>query len=362
MEIRNYNRQQLNDFIHSEEFNRLRNIPISRHRALSQINNPRAEDDDILLAVMFETDQVIGYLGVLPDQVYNKDQKEKAGWLSCFWVDEPYRSQQVAAGLFLQIMEKWDQRILITNFVPSLTPLYQKTGFFQPVMIQTGLRAYMRSDLAEILPPKRIWLKRIRPFLRIWDVCFNLIGDVRFLLFGKRRVHSFGWQWVDDIDAAAAAYIRDHNRDSWSNRGKEELQWIHENPWVLEGPQDRDSKRYYFTSVSRRFLCRMIKITDNAGAMCGFLLICIRNGHMTIPYLFADGHYKEIAAVLIREMVDRRLNMITTFHKELAQAFGTIRFPFLLKKKILKPYLISKRLGFIQSLHFQDGDGDCAFY
>lgn len=76
MEIKSYNKQQLKEFIESDAFNRLSVIPISKHRAISQINNPRASTEDILLVVQFDKDNVVGYLGVLPDYLFLVDQKK----------------------------------------------------------------------------------------------------------------------------------------------------------------------------------------------------------------------------------------------------------------------------------------------
>lgn len=69
MTIKTYNRNELSAFIDSDFYAILSKIPISYHRAVSQINNPAVSDNDILLWVAYENAAVIGYIGVLPDRL-----------------------------------------------------------------------------------------------------------------------------------------------------------------------------------------------------------------------------------------------------------------------------------------------------
>ena len=77
METKTFNKAELQEFINSPSFNELINIPISRRRAISQIHNPRAEDEDILLVAAFDGNKTVGYLGILPDFVIQGNTKEK---------------------------------------------------------------------------------------------------------------------------------------------------------------------------------------------------------------------------------------------------------------------------------------------
>ena len=63
MEIRSYTPGTILEFVASEQFSMLKNIPISKHRALSYAHNPRAAASDKILFVAFENDEVAGYLG-----------------------------------------------------------------------------------------------------------------------------------------------------------------------------------------------------------------------------------------------------------------------------------------------------------
>jgi hypothetical protein len=366
VETKSYTKQDLLEFIHSEQFSRLNKIPVTKHRAFSQINNPRASNDDIILVAQYDKNKLIGYLGILPDFVFYKNEtiSQKVGWLSCFWVEEQYRSQNYAASLFLSAFNAWGQKILITNIVPGLEPVYRKTGFFKPTKFKDGLRCYLRFNLAEMLPPKGEPFKSLTFLLRAVDGMLNILGDLRFLFKAKFRPVQIKIEYINHFDEFSERFIISHIKDNWNRRSKTELEWIIRNPWIIEGVQtDLNGSRYYFSSFSKRFFYQILKITDHQNKIKGITFICVRNNSLTVPYIFADPDcFDIIAKVLTDTMIYLKLNIITTFNKELIKTLNNISFPFLFKKKQSKTYFISKDLEPVNELDFQDGDGDCAFY
>ncbi len=364
METRTLTKKDLHNFIFSKEFYQITNIPISKHRAISQINNPRASDDDIVLVIQFDENKVVGYLGVLPDHFYDGKEFQKAGWLSCFWVDENYKSKNVAANLFRRVIKAWQQKILITNMVPWLEPIYQKTGIFQTTQYKIGLRGYMRFNLADILPPKYEIFKKLTFILRISDRVLNALGDIRFLFYRAYKNTEIKYEHLNHLDKTIEDFINSHNKKNWNLRGKREIEWIMKYPWILEGVKnDFNTSRYYFSSFSKRFFYQLIKYSDHKENIVGLMLVCVRDNNLTVPYIYTDYKYLEIISKsLINIMVYLKINMITIFNEDLSQSIKNLKAPFLFKKEVKRPYLISKNLNYITELNFQDGDGDCAFY
>ncbi len=364
METRVFTKQELHHFIFSEQFENLDYIPISKHRAISQINNPRASDDDIILIARFDKNLLIGYLGVLPDFVYRENECHKVGWLTCFWISKQYRSGTTAADLLLSAFSAWDQNILITNMVPGLEKLYMKSGLFQPVREKTGIRCYMRFNMAEILPPKDELYKSIAPVLRVFDCIMNAIADKRFWLINTGSKSEAKVEYVNSLDQESKNFINSMMTTNWNRRSTSEIAWILGNPWILEGiEEDHNSSRYYFSSFSKRFFYQMIRIKDAQDRIIAIMLLCIRDKSMTVPYLYAvDDCYGILKRILIKKMVYLKISMITIFQEALARAFNHNGVTFLFRKKIIRSYMVSKKLDFINNLDFQDGDGDCAFY
>lgn len=364
METRTYNKHELNDFINSKEFGRLNRYPISRHRALSHIKNPRASDQDILLVVQFDQDKVVGYLGVLPDYLIHQNDIQKVGWLSCFWADQAYKPYNIAANLLLKVVRDWDQKVFITNLVPWTEHVYQRTHMFLPTSYKTGFRGYMRFNLSEILPPKRRLFKRLFLLWKIVDLLSNLVCDLRFVFLREYQIADLKIEQCDAVDEAMAVFIESHNLDNWNQRGKNELNWILKYPWIIEQAQpDEESKKYYFSSVSSRFFYLLLRFTGRDGTINGLAMLCVRNNNLTVPYVFTTNNSSDsIARALVNTMIKYKLSMVTTFDTNLADSLQKFRIPFIFRKKVKKAYLISKNFGFIKDLNFQDGDGDCAFY
>ena len=69
-EIIKLNKLELSIYIKSERFLNAPVLPISEHRALSQIKNPKALKDDVLLLLTYDNEKLIGYLGILPDDIF----------------------------------------------------------------------------------------------------------------------------------------------------------------------------------------------------------------------------------------------------------------------------------------------------
>lgn len=364
METRTYTKRELKEFIYSDFFNNLESIPISFNRAISQINNPRADEEDILLVVQYDNNQMVGYLGALPEHIFSEQEKEKCCWLTCFWVAEDYKSKNVAANLFLRIIRAWDQKILITNIVPWLEPVYQKTKIFQPTIFKSGLRAYLRLNLADILPPKKSFFGKIKPILKSIDWLLNLIIDIRLSITKPLKLEDVNIEFISQIGKKESLFINNIKHKYWNQRGAEEINWIIKHPWIIEGAkEDKNSKRYYFSSINKTFFYQIIKLTNLNNEIIGIVLINIREKNLSIPFIFAEKDiYSDICRVLINTMIYHKLSMITTYNEDLAYELKKISAPFCFRKEIKKPYLLAKKFPWITELKFQDGDGDAAFY
>jgi len=228
-------------------------------------------------------------------------------------------------------------------------------------MILQGIRCYLRLNLAEVLPTKKKVFRNLKFLLAGTDAVFNLFADLRFILFKNVPADPSIYDLRSHLDRDLYEPVEYFNRDSLSRRGVEEINWILDYPWILEKKPDAESSKYYFSSVSRRFFYRIIRVKKVKSNRPGFVLVCVRDNHMTVPYLFSD-EYIIIARILVNLMIELRCSMLTIFHVKLIPSISKIRSPFLFRKVIRKPYLISRNLGIDGDLKFQDGDGDCAFY
>ena len=82
MEIVALNKTALLEYVNSTVFKAEENLPISEHRAVSHANNPRANVNDVLLFLAKEGDELIGYMGILPDLFFPKNQTRQQNLLN----------------------------------------------------------------------------------------------------------------------------------------------------------------------------------------------------------------------------------------------------------------------------------------
>ncbi len=362
MEIKSYTTGNILEFVSSEFFSRLKNIPISKHRALSYAHNPRATASDKILFVAFENDEVAGYLGALPEKIYYHGEWKRISWLSCFWIDPKFRGKNISKQLFDFAMQEWDNTAILTNMKPGTLKIYERTGYFHAPVTRAGIRGYLRFCLAEILPPRGDVFARIKPILAALDFIFNCGNAIRLVFYpGYKLDPGLHYEYVDEIGPEAEELINICNQSYLIKRGKPELEWINKYPWVLEQEEDADSRRYYFSSVSKRFFYQNVEFRDEMGTVTAFLVLSIRNNHLTVPHaFFSKGMESALVRFLFNSMLDYQLNMLTVFNPELSEEIKKSPSPFLFKKKVHRPYFIPKTLD-LPELAFQDGDGDCVF-
>lgn len=357
----------LKRFIDSDEYKCLEVIPITRHRALSHINNPRIDNKDIILLCAYEDEKLIGYLGILADYIYLNNKKHKVGWLSCLWIDSAVRRKGISKILLNRAFDSWENKIIITQFTPAAKLLYDRSELFFDLKMSEGIRCYLRFNLHELLPQKMKSLKKIYGIIKFTDRFFNLFNEIR-LLFWKPflKLSGIKLEFVNEIDNEINEFIIKRMRNGMTRREDKELNWIIRYPWVITSPlKDRYSERYFFSSIDDFCLFSNIKVYDNDNQMIGFLMLAIRGNNLKIPYCYFDEKYTEIIiTILYKYMFNMNLNMFTTFNNSLLNYLRSHRTPFLHKRRMKRYYMISKVFKnnlYNNKINFQDGDGDCAF-
>jgi GNAT superfamily N-acetyltransferase len=366
--IRNIAQSELEDFIHSKEYLEFEHIPISRRRAKSYLNNPRADEKDIILFLAYWDGKYVAYLGALPDIIFSSDKSERVAWLSCMWADKKYRRKGIALQLLKHAYKEWNGKLLITNFIPSAKGAFDKTEMFEELHSNNGVRAYLRFDLANILPRKKTSLKKIKGIIRLLDRILNLFYQTRFIFMKQKKLSgAYHSEEIRYIDNEVNKFIISKNTNTLSRREALEYNWLIKFPWVVQGklPDDEQTK-YEFTVICPKFKQTFIKVLNSENKLIAFLILTQRDNELKTPYLFFDRHETEIIyAIIIRYMMKNKICTLITYHSILAEYILNHHTPFIYKKKSVYSFLISKHL-----LHkidnkeqyvFYDGDGDGLF-
>lgn len=363
MEIERLNKRQLLAHIRSKDYKSQAFLPISGHRAMSHIANPRADEDDILLLLAYEDGKLLGYLGALPDYMfYGEGQHEKCAWLSCMWIDEGQRGKRIAQQLIAACLDAWKNRILVTEFTVAAKGLYDKSGVFEDLAINKGIRLYLRSDTFKLLPPKRKIFSSTKYLLRGFDAVVNSILDLRFNFYRKHRLKI---EYPTMVDAETEHFISGRQQGQVFRRSAHELNWILRNPWILAGPENEMSRKYHFSSVDRSFNFYPVKLRDQHGKLIAYFIFSKRDRTLKLPYFYMEPGMLEQAMAVIREhLVHWRISTFTVFHPDIVSHLEASKTIALHKKSVKRHYIISKALHELLGsgkVVIQDGDADCAF-
>ena len=371
MQIYRLKGRELNDFINDPAFKNIKHLPISRHRAVSHISNPRKGDDDIILYIAQEGDQLIAYRTVYADYLYIGKNTIKAGWLSGNWVIPGKRRQGIASKLLQAALNDWDNSIIFTNYAPESKAVYDKSGQFELVKSKNGIRGYMRFYLHYLLPPKSAFFKKIKGLLKFLDLVLNIFADSRILILRAfRKTRQVQLEFLYHIDKESEVFIREWKQKELTRRNGDEMNYILQYPWVINAfMRDDVNSKYHFSALASPFFCIYLKIYDNNSQMIGFLMLTIKSKELKIPYLYYNVENESLIGGVITElMIRKKLNMCTIYHEAMAAYLRTHRTPFLWKKNIQQNYYATRPVAdvFFKSagkdqIIFQDGDGDPAF-
>jgi len=352
--LKTFNRKELEDFIYSGDFQQYDFLPITRHRALSHIQNPKASDEDTLLILAFSEDKLVGYVGCFPDSFIIQGKEIRYAWLSTLYVNPEYRKKRPAKALLKRVFEEYEGRIAITEFTKEAEALYNIMGVFEYVFPKKGKRYYFKTDAAKMIPEKKPETQPLKPLFKILDAAANRLISIKNLATSKP---DFKYEVLDRIDKESADFINGFS----GRRTADEINTFIDNPWVLEGRKD---EKYLFSSFTETFKYFWIKIFDKNNKLTSCILLQLRDGYLKIPYLFAEGNADEVVRFLKYFIVTHKVKGFTcyqsTLNKEIQQSKV---FSHIYERDFNREYLFHKNLLELLPDHFnpnyQDGDGDC---
>jgi hypothetical protein len=350
-------------FTSTEEFRNNSRIPITPLRARSQSLNPRGRPDDVVLIIAYDdNNELIGYIGALPDRL-NLVPGKRIAWNSGWWID-PEHGRDAAMPLFYKFIDRWNKNVLFADLTPLTYQIACKTGFFIG-NVRMGIRGYLRMPLADILPAKNKIFTSFRWIFTAIDFIFNLLWELRLTIWKTR--HQLGdnikYEFIKDLDTNVSDLIFRESAMELVRRGEAEFDWIRDYPWILEGKPDINARRYHFTSHTKRFKHQRIKISQG-NVVKAFMIVTLRDNHLKVPYLYCvRGALSLVLNFLIHHMISVNAKYISVFREDITGYLLNSRAPFIWKKRIARYAAVSKELSGLlpDGYILQDGDGDVVF-
>lgn len=364
LSIKNIRLEELDAYLDSEEYRNSSFVPISKIRAISHQNNPRAEREDYCLFLAYDADKFIGYLGAVTDQFFYPDSKvEKVFWLSCMWVLPEYRRHGIAFELLNHAYNVFKGKVLITNFISQSKGAFDKTDQYISLPDLQGIRGYCLLDFATILLRKNPKLKPLKFFFRGADSFGNFFIKVRLKYRKSKLKSSLVISEVDIWDDPLKDFITTQMKDSTFRRNSPIFSWMKEFPWVKHvGQISEESKRYYFSQEGTDYKQWFLK-AESKGTPVAFLLLTHFKNELKIPYMLSDNEYiDEVAHYIASFIIENEIKTFVCYYPELNKSIQKHKI-FYLTRNSSYGFLIGKGITDIEhsKVKVHPGDGDGAF-
>lgn len=358
-----HNAGSIEEFIKRDGYIDQKYIPITLHRAKSQLKNPNRTVKDILLITAEDGEEVVGFAGLLPDQMKIQKSIQKVYWLSGLWVTETHRGQGIANNLILQAHEAAKGQLLSSDYVPSTEIIYQKSKLFhtQP-WIKQGERYYAQYCFADILPPKHVLFAKTRGLLKVVDNILNVF--VSGAKSSTNMKEALKFTPLAQLGPTEEQFLKQEMETAGFKRGVVELNWILANPWIISDAEAKQQEKPYpFSSYSNNFQLNVYRIENDQDELQGLILFSYREGHLKIPFFLFRGDDNELFHPLLEYINNLNIKYLTCFNATLNNLLKKQKLG-IFRKPIQRKIMVSKTLnGGMPSKEgqWQDGDGDAIF-
>lgn len=368
MDIKTFTVADLKTALLSNDFWLTATLPITKHRAVSYSYNPRADEDDLVLLVAYQDNQVIGYLGILPDKIYVDNAEYKMGWLTSWWVDPGFATTGVGAGLLFRALNAYQQHLGVSGGSKEARKALDASQKFIAVKTLKGLDIRFRFNVTAAALRKLPALKILRLFFKLFDVVMDEIVNLRSFFWERREKIRLRltFEYISSIDEETGDFIKRHHHQDLNRKGKAELSWMMKYPWILSAPlKDSASRRYHFSSRADRFLFLGVKVFEHNRGMVGFFILKVRDDRMSVVYsYFNSRHASSITAAVVYHTLAMDVCTLSLYDEQLVASFSGLGCPYWSAKSVSRGFFLSKAIADfpLRDCRLHGGDGDLAFY
>ncbi len=344
-------KKELLQFIQSKFYNSCKIVPISTLRAISYVNNPKISNEDVVILMKLHEQELIAFRCVFYDSIETAEVNQKFAWISGSWVDEKYRRQGHSMDLIHKTCEVTNGYILFSNYAPESHNLYTKSGLFTPIVFQKGYKYFFNFTLAEILPQKKAFFKKIKVLLKLTDTILNKINKVK-LLFLKDLTTNTGIKKLKKLPQLT---------DNIFNRNEKFFKYLKNYPWVsLKSNNKLISDKYIFSYKVQNYKVDFFEIDKQ-----NIFAFKIRDDKLFMLYLYAEQtNYEQIALYILNYCKINKISILLSYFEELNKYFNKYKNRYVLKKHQNTNFYASSKMVKIfkeNNLQIQPGDGDNIF-
>jgi GNAT superfamily N-acetyltransferase len=298
-----------------------KSVPISRRRAISQINNPYGRPEDVALLVALHGDKCVGYQGLLPGLFSRHNDIKRIHWSTAFFVSPDYRGTGVAGRLLAEI-KKLNIDFPVTRMTEGAQQAYLKAGFkelghltyyqlrmekirkLDAILQAAEASRASKADSDEISTLATDDRRNAEALYRQSKTIFYR----RLLVDLEPKQSAFKHAAVAQIDAQAQPLLRMQINQPQFFRGIEAINWMLTYRWLISAAHEKAAAEpYYFSLVSELFDYIAFEIySADKKVFKGFLIlsVLVKKGRTWIKILDfafknpADAHLAAYFALI----------------------------------------------------------------
>ena len=364
MDIEYYTAQQLKSELARNDLWNLKYCPITRHRALSIIMNPRILPSDPVLVIGYLNGELSGYIAIVPGEIYSGGESVRLGWLGTYWSDPHPSNSMMAILLLRKAYELYNGFVAVSTGTLQAEQLLLASNRFREFRVADGYQYILRFNLGFLIPRKYPMFRHMSGIISLSDSILNLVQNTRLRIwkFSNKIDKSVSIEYLTQIyDSDTIEFIKQHNHSQLTRRNHEDINAMIKYPTSLATVlDDKNNLKYFFDKKSNRFLYLLYKILDNSQKIIALVMICVEGDHLTIPFVFNRMNTEKIVLTsVLHHIVDMNIDMLTTFHAGLNEQIRMMKVPIIIKTKKNRKSLISKRIDHRPYIDpfMQDGDG-----
>ena len=262
---------------------------IPKEKAISIVNNPCSEDEDIAMVIAWHKENCIGYLGILPNHIKKEKKHEKIYWMSSFYIASKYQGKGVGTQL-------------INELKKSNVDIYSSHKL-------TG--AYIKAKFSSIgnIKYKVINFKSLKSVFRIFlsnDFVTKIIKSNLQKI--SRQNNQFEFTSISQFGPDYIPFIKE---TSFLN-SLEHYNWILKFPWVFSKDLVKESS--YVFSYRRDFFKHFaFEIRDDEKLIGGILFYISDNNnqkYMQISSVLGDVNLFEIQLFILKKAIEFNVDKI----------------------------------------------------
>ncbi|MDZ4757363.1 MAG: hypothetical protein SGJ10_04370 [Bacteroidota bacterium] len=347
-------KDDLTQFIHSELFGKFRDVPISKIRAISQLNNPSRLDDKPMLLVQIKAGEIVAYLGVYHDCIIKDQTKITIGWTNDLWVAPKDRGRGYAGNLIVELYKHFEGNLIVADYVPNTFHIYNSKGVFQKLNPIKGKRIFLEKPNIEWID-KRFGLsfKKIlfNYYLKLKPEKHNQI-DSAILLYKQNTIYKIGTEQENFIVSCKQQSIFNEDINKWNH-------WLAA-PWLSETETEN---RFYFSTQCKPFKQFCLELRDESNVIKALVFILVRGDELKVKQIYATAEsYDEVIKYIIHtaQFFESKQILLhdTKMFPSLKKYSSNYLFAVNSKKHLLAGNTI---FNLMENVHVQVSDGDLAF-